>query len=84
MSVASAEEAGALRWQGRLYCSAPVGAAGAAPVDFAGVSGGSEALSVTLALWMFLAAAIWIFQRWGRSPGAQQPAAARTAAGSNG
>jgi hypothetical protein len=84
MRQASAEKAGLQRRQARLFCSAPVGVAGAAPVEFAGFSGGSEALSVTLALWIFLAAGIWIFQRWGRPRGAPAPASARAAAGSTG
>lgn len=81
MRKISAESTDLQRCQNRLYCSAPIGVAGAAPVEFAGFTGGSEALSVTLTLWMFLAAGIWIFQRWGRSPGAQAPATGRTAAG---
>ncbi len=51
-------------------CGAPVGAGS---VDMLGTPAPAEALTLTLALGVFVGAGVWMFRRWGGSPGANEP-----------
>lgn len=47
-------------------CGAPVGGGS---VNMLGTPAPAEALSLTLAVGVFLGAGVWMFRRWGGSPG---------------
>lgn len=47
-------------------CGAPVGGGS---IDALGTPAPAEALTLTLALGVFVGAGVWMFRRWGGSPG---------------
>jgi len=51
-------------------CGAPVGGGS---IDALGTPAPAEALTLTLALGVFVGAGVWMFRRWGGSPGANEP-----------
>ncbi len=51
-------------------CGAPVGGGS---IDALGSPAPAEALTLTLALGTFVGAGVWMFRRWGASPGANEP-----------
>ena len=51
-------------------CGAPVGGGA---IDALGTPAPAEALTLTLALGVFVGAGVWMFRRWGGSPGASVP-----------
>jgi len=51
-------------------CGAPVGGGS---VHMLGTPAPAEALTLTLALVVFAGAGVWMFRRWGGSPGANEP-----------
>ena len=53
-----------------LLCGAP---AGVGSVDALGTPAPAEAFTLTLALGVFVGAGVWMFRRWGGSPGAKEP-----------
>ncbi len=51
-------------------CGAPVGGGS---IDALGTPAPAEALTLTLALGVFVSAGVWMFRRWGGSPGVDAP-----------
>ena len=51
-------------------CGAPIGAGS---IDMLGTPAPAEALTLTLALVVFAGAGVWMFRRWGGSPGSNEP-----------
>jgi hypothetical protein len=52
--------------RGAALCGAPVGGGS---VDMLGTPAPAEALTLTLAVGVFVGAGVWMFRRWGGSPG---------------
>lgn len=50
-------------------CGAPVGGGS---IEALGTPAPAEALTLTLALGVFVGAGVWMFRRWGGSPGAEE------------
>ncbi len=51
-------------------CGAP---AGGGSIEALGTPAPAEALTLTLTLGVFVGAGVWMFRRWGASPGANEP-----------
>ncbi|HEV2094486.1 MAG TPA: hypothetical protein VGR18_15105 [Rubrobacter sp.] len=60
-------------YRNAALCGAPVGGGS---INALGTPAPAEALTLTLALGVFVGAGVWMFRRWGGSPGANEPSGA--------